>query len=119
MRWRWWRGDRLGHLGRRRAGLRGGNLSCGMAALSGAISSVRIEHDRVRTEVIGNVLPLGICGSGVMEAITQLVQHGILEPGGRLRRTAAGPTSTWPAGLSAMTVKTLLSFTAMPNGCCS
>ncbi len=63
----------------------GGNLSCGMAALSGAISSVRIEHDRVRTEVIGNVPPLGICGSGVMEAITQLVQHGILEPGGRLR----------------------------------
>jgi uncharacterized 2Fe-2S/4Fe-4S cluster protein (DUF4445 family) len=63
----------------------GGNLSCGMAALPGAISSLRIEGERVRSVVIGNVAPRGICGSGVIETVTQLLRHGILEPGGRLR----------------------------------
>jgi uncharacterized 2Fe-2S/4Fe-4S cluster protein (DUF4445 family) len=66
----------------------GGNLSCGMAALPGAISSVRIEEERVRTVVIGDVPPIGICGSAVIETVTQLLQHGILEPGGRIRDSA-------------------------------
>lgn len=71
----------------------GGNLSCGMAALAGAISSVSMEGDRVRTRVIGHVPPRGICGSGVIEAITQLLHHGILEPGGRLRDSDEIPSN--------------------------
>lgn len=63
----------------------GGNLSCGMAALPGAISSVRIEGDRLRLQVIGNGQPCGICGSGAIEAITELLRCNILEAGGRLR----------------------------------
>jgi uncharacterized 2Fe-2S/4Fe-4S cluster protein (DUF4445 family) len=71
----------------------GGNLSCGMAALAGAISSVSMEGDRVRSEVIGHVPPRGVCGSGVIEAITQLLHHGILEPGGRLRDSGEIPSN--------------------------
>ncbi len=63
----------------------GGNLSCGMAALPGAISSVRIEGERLRLQVIGNGHPCGICGSGAIEAITELLRCDILEFGGRLR----------------------------------
>ncbi|MDD2581652.1 MAG: ASKHA domain-containing protein, partial [Desulfuromonadaceae bacterium] len=63
----------------------GGNLSCGMAALPGAISSVRIEGERLRLQVIGNGAPSGICGSGVIEAVTELLRCNILEAGGRLR----------------------------------
>lgn len=63
----------------------GGNLSCGMAALPGAVSSVRLEGDRVRTEVVGNAPVVGICGSGVIEAVSELLRHGILQPDGRLR----------------------------------
>lgn len=63
----------------------GGNLSCGMAALPGAISSVRIEGERLRLQVIGNGPPSGICGSGVIEAVTELLRCNILEAGGRLR----------------------------------
>jgi uncharacterized 2Fe-2S/4Fe-4S cluster protein (DUF4445 family) len=63
----------------------GGNLSCGMAALPGAISSVRIEGDRLVLQVIGNGQPSGICGSGAIEAVTELLRCSILEPGGRLR----------------------------------
>lgn len=63
----------------------GGNLSCGMAALPGAISSVRIEGERLVLEVIGNRQPCGICGSAAIEAVTELLRCNILEPGGRLR----------------------------------
>ena len=62
----------------------GGNLSCGMAALPGAISSVQIEGDRLRIQVIGNGKPRGICGSAAIEAVTELLQCNILEAGGRL-----------------------------------
>ncbi len=71
----------------------GGNLSCGMVALPGAISSVRIEEERVRTTVIGDVSPIGICGSAVIETVTQLLQHGVLEPDGRIRDSAEIPSS--------------------------
>lgn len=62
----------------------GGNLSCGMAALPGAISSVTIEGERLRLQVIGNGQPRGLCGSGAIEAVTELLRCGILEAGGRL-----------------------------------
>lgn len=63
----------------------GGNLSCGMAALNGAVSSLRIEGERVRLSVIGTGTPTGICGSAVIETICELLRHDILEAGGRLR----------------------------------
>ncbi len=65
----------------------GGNLSCGMAALQGAISSVRIEGERLKLQVIGNGQPYGICGSAAIEAITELLRCDILEAGGRLRNS--------------------------------
>jgi len=63
----------------------GGNLSCGMAALPGAISSIRIEAERVRIATLGNGEPAGICGSAAIELVTELLRLEILEEGGRLR----------------------------------
>jgi uncharacterized 2Fe-2S/4Fe-4S cluster protein (DUF4445 family) len=63
----------------------GGNLSCGMAALPGAISSLSIEDGRVKLATIGNSAPVGICGSAAIETVTGLLQFDIIEPGGRLR----------------------------------
>jgi len=63
----------------------GGNLSCGMAALPGAISSVRIEGERLSLQLIGNGQPCGLCGSGAIEAVTELLRCNILESSGRLR----------------------------------
>ena len=63
----------------------GGNLSCGMAALPGAISSVKIEGERLRLQVIGNGTPSGLCGSGAIEVVTELLRCNLLEAGGRLR----------------------------------
>ncbi len=62
----------------------GGNLTCGMAALPGAISSVRIVEERLRLSVIGNGPPIGLCGSAAIEAVCELLHHGLLEPSGRL-----------------------------------
>jgi len=71
----------------------GGNLSCGMAALNGAISSVRLENERVRLSVIGSASPIGICGSAVIETICELLEHDLLEPGGRLRDSGEVPSN--------------------------
>ncbi len=71
----------------------GGNLTCGMAALTGAISSVRIEGERVKLAVIGNAEPVGLCGSGAIEAVSELLRHGIIEPNGRLRASGEIPSN--------------------------
>ena len=62
----------------------GGNLSCGMAALPGAIESVRIEGDRVLLGTIAGAPARGICGSGVLEALAALLECGVVDRTGRL-----------------------------------
>jgi len=62
----------------------GGNLSCGMAALPGAISGVAIEGDRLRISTIGGLPARGICGSGVLEAVGALLSAGVIDATGRL-----------------------------------
>ena len=63
----------------------GGNLTCGMAALAGAISGVSLDGERVRLATIGGGPPLGICGSGVLETIAELLRTVLLDQTGRLR----------------------------------
>jgi uncharacterized 2Fe-2S/4Fe-4S cluster protein (DUF4445 family) len=63
----------------------GGNISCGMAALPGAISSVQIDGDRLTLQVVGGGRPSGICGSGVIEAVAELLRYDIINASGRLR----------------------------------
>jgi uncharacterized 2Fe-2S/4Fe-4S cluster protein (DUF4445 family) len=62
----------------------GGNLSCGMAALPGAITGVTVTADRLALTTVGDVRPAGICGSGVLAAIETLLHTGVLDYTGRL-----------------------------------
>ncbi len=62
----------------------GGNLSCGMAALSGAISGVSLEGERLTLATVGEKPAVGICGSGVLATIALLLEQGIIDPTGRL-----------------------------------
>jgi uncharacterized 2Fe-2S/4Fe-4S cluster protein (DUF4445 family) len=71
----------------------GGNLSCGMAALPGAISRVQIAGDTVKTFAIGGAAPVGICGSGVIEAVAGLLQAGVVDFTGRLRSPGEIPSN--------------------------
>lgn len=65
--------------------LEGGEITHGMRGASGAIEGVVIEGD-VKNNVIGSVPPIGICGSGLISAIAQMLDSGVLEKDGRLAR---------------------------------
>lgn len=73
--------------------LEGMNLSCGMRGETGAISDFQLDAEELRFSVIGECEPKGICGSGILSAVTQLLQNGILRKSGayvRLERLPEG-----------------------------
>jgi uncharacterized 2Fe-2S/4Fe-4S cluster protein (DUF4445 family) len=62
----------------------GGRIGCGMPALPGAIERVRILPDGgVRTTVIGDGPAQGICGSGLVDALAELLRTGRINRLGR------------------------------------
>ena len=50
----------------------GANISMGMRAVTGAISSFKLENDQIAASVIGNTSPKGICGSALIDAVAIL-----------------------------------------------
>jgi uncharacterized 2Fe-2S/4Fe-4S cluster protein (DUF4445 family) len=62
----------------------GGAIACGMPALDGAIESVAIIEDgSFRLGVIGDVPPEGICGSGLVDLLSELLRTGRMNDMGR------------------------------------
>ncbi|HSC29705.1 MAG TPA: ASKHA domain-containing protein [Vicinamibacterales bacterium] len=62
----------------------GGGVLCGMPALEGAIERVAIRDDGdVMIEVIGGGAPGGICGSGLVDLLSELVRTGRMNAQGR------------------------------------
>ena len=64
--------------------LEGGHISCGMRAAEGAIERVTVDDGRIKIDAIGNRKPVGLCGSGVIDAMAVLRELGILDDGGRI-----------------------------------
>jgi uncharacterized 2Fe-2S/4Fe-4S cluster protein (DUF4445 family) len=63
----------------------GAQISCGMRALDGAVTGVRIaDSGRVDLSVVGGGKAKGICGSGLISAVAELLEAGLLESSGRL-----------------------------------
>jgi uncharacterized 2Fe-2S/4Fe-4S cluster protein (DUF4445 family) len=58
-------------------------IKCGMRAADGAIEGVRITGDELTLEVIGDSEAVGMCGSGLVDAVAELVQAGLLDHSGR------------------------------------
>jgi uncharacterized 2Fe-2S/4Fe-4S cluster protein (DUF4445 family) len=58
-------------------------IRCGMRAADGAIEGVKLDADQLLLEVIGDVEPVGVCGSGLVDAVAELVHGGILDHSGR------------------------------------
>lgn len=56
----------------------GSNLSMGMRAVTGAISSLRLEGSKIRSTIIGNTEPKGICGSALIDAVAILLELGLI-----------------------------------------
>lgn len=65
--------------------LEGMNIECGCRAEEGAVESVAISGDgTLKLDVIGGVPPGGICGSGLIDLIAELLRVGVMTPDGRL-----------------------------------
>ncbi len=71
----------------------GARISCGMRGTRGAIEKVALNSD-VHLEVIGNIAPMGICGSGLIDAVAELLNQGLLAPEGHLRASDECPAKT-------------------------
>ncbi len=61
----------------------GAGIACGMPGIDGAVSHVRYEKGFLY-DVIGNVSPKGMCGSGLLDLTAILLELEIIAPGGRL-----------------------------------
>jgi uncharacterized 2Fe-2S/4Fe-4S cluster protein (DUF4445 family) len=65
----------------------GSGTKCGMRASRGAIQKVTIQGDRVRPETVGGASPRGICGSGLIDTIAELLRNRIIGPDGKFFHT--------------------------------
>ena len=68
----------------------GGDISCGMRATDGAIESCTIDKETMEPtfEVVGEIgqKPIGLCGSGIIDVISELFSAGIINPKGKFVR---------------------------------
>jgi len=66
----------------------GGDISCGMRATNGAIEAVSINEETMEPElsIIGGGKPAGLCGSGLIDLISELFRCGIIDARGKYAR---------------------------------
>ncbi len=62
----------------------GATISCGMAAVSGALKKLRISSDGISWETTDGAEPKGICGSGLISAVSELLKNGYIDMTGLL-----------------------------------
>ncbi len=64
----------------------GYQISCGVGAIEGAITKVNIENGHLKYETLGNKPPKGICGSGVIDLLAELLRNDIMNERARIRQ---------------------------------
>lgn len=78
----------------------------GMRAAKGAIEGVRITKDTVELKIIDAGEPIGICGSGLIDAVAQMLDAGLIEQNGRLIESEEAFAKGIPDSISARLFKT-------------
>ena len=63
----------------------GGHIKHGMKAAAGAIDRLQIIDGKMQYHTIGGMPPKGLCGSAIIDAVSQLHQVGVLDDGGRMQ----------------------------------
>ncbi len=65
----------------------GGGILFGMRAMPGAIERVNIDRETldVTLKVVGGILPVGICGSGLVDGLAKLREAGIIDRAGNFQ----------------------------------
>jgi len=64
----------------------GGHIKHGMRAAEGAIEKIQIINGNIQYQTINHAEPSGICGSGILDALSQLFLAGVVDESGRLAR---------------------------------
>ena len=68
----------------------GGDISCGMRATDGAIEACTIDKETMEPTltIVGEpgTKPIGLCGSGIIDIISELFTTGIINPKGKFIR---------------------------------
>ena len=62
----------------------GGNITFGVGSIEGAISGVKIDAQGTHITTIEDKKPVGICGTGVIEAVAELVREELIDETGCL-----------------------------------
>lgn len=66
----------------------GAHIRDGMRAADGAIERISIEEDRIHIQTIGSQKPIGICGSGILDAISEMRKNDILDVRGNFNKNS-------------------------------
>ncbi|HEY4688380.1 MAG TPA: ASKHA domain-containing protein [Anaerolineae bacterium] len=66
----------------------GAHIRDGMRASTGAIEAVRITDAGIAIKAIGDAPAVGLCGSGIVDAVAEMVRHRIIDQRGRIQRDA-------------------------------
>ena len=77
----------------------GGKIACGMIARDGAINAVRFDGTDFQFSTLGGTPPLGLCGSGLIEAFARGLATGMIQMNGRMIQP--GAVSALPPALAA------------------
>lgn len=70
----------------------GGGIEHGMRAARGAIQRIKIDSDyEVDYSTVGNARPRGICGSGLIDAIGEMLRAGVIDKAGKIQSNLNTP----------------------------
>ncbi len=61
----------------------GAGIRCGIGGVSGAIKDVKIENGEAIYKTIDDATPIGVCGSGLIDALAELLENGIINGMGK------------------------------------
>jgi len=74
----------------------GVKIECGMIGVAGAIDTCTVHDGDLAFTTIGDVEPVGICGSGLVDIAAVLLDLGVIDPSGRLLARDACPDTVPP-----------------------
>jgi uncharacterized 2Fe-2S/4Fe-4S cluster protein (DUF4445 family) len=66
----------------------GGGVLHGMSATQGAIQKIKLKGEKVEYATIGNTPPRGICGSGLIDIVAELLRAGLIEKDGKFKKVS-------------------------------
>jgi len=72
----------------------GAHIKCGMKAMTGAIERLQIrprKHYEVEYETVGKAKPIGICGSGMIDAVANLLKARLINESGIFAENSSTP----------------------------